>query len=307
MLIDTYLISVLCPQLLTFFLPANIVDNSLKMITGKKQTNPNSNTQQETFKQNTGRTMQWHYGGSNSKDFLQKGGKKVQLVVIKYWFVSLPTVRKKLCSFTAVPFSSLHACRWNLCGHIHTPSCGSSAGHSRRQRERGLFSLQLPRGSEFQAAVGPRPAAPTVWRRPEGQRRGSLWHRIICRSVIVPAGRDAQDCVACLCVHMKYIYAGFRSEHIFVSQGLIFICCVSTRWRRSAEKLTQEILARPFKETGPKRSLWLFILVTQAVADKKKKECFISPIVTCLTFKAKSSHQYHMISFFFFFQVKMWP
>lgn len=147
----------------------------------------------------------------------RRGG-KVQLVVIKYWFISLLTVRKKkLCSFTAVPFSSLHACRWNLFGHIHTPSCGSSAGHSRRQRERGLFSLELPRGSEFQAAVGPRPAAPTVWRRPEGQRRGSLWHRIICRSVTVPAGRDTQDCVAAyVCIWNIFMQAFAPSTSLFL-------------------------------------------------------------------------------------------
>lgn len=161
--------------------------------------------------------MQWHYGGSNSKDFLQKG-EKVQLVVIKI-LVYQPAdwLEKKLCSFTAGPFSLLHTCRWNLCGHIHTPSCGSSAGHSRRQRERGLFSLELPRGSEFQAAVGPRPAAPTVWRRPEGQRRGSLWHRIICRSVIVPAGRDTQDCVAAyVCIWNIFMQAFAPSTSLFL-------------------------------------------------------------------------------------------
>lgn len=40
--------------------------------------------------------------------------------------------------------SSFCACRWNLCGHTRTPSCGSSAGHSRREAERRVSS---PRGS----------------------------------------------------------------------------------------------------------------------------------------------------------------
>lgn len=122
-----------------------------------------------------------------------------------------------------------------------------------------LLSFQFPRGSEFQAAVGPCPAASLVWRRPEGQRQGSLWHWIICTSVTVPAGEGCSRLRVCVCVslrvrvcvHMKYIYAGICSEHIFLSQGLIFICCVSTQWRCSAKKLTQVILARPSKETPP--------------------------------------------------------
>lgn len=153
--------------------------------------------------------------------------------------------------------SSFCACRWNLCGHTRTPSCGSSAGHSRREAERRVSSPRgSPGGSESQAAVGPRPAASTVWRRPEGRSRGSLWHRIICPSVTVPAGREHSRLLRhCLCV--QYIHVGFCSERVFVSQGLIFICCVSTRWRRSAEKLTREISACPFKETGLKRRLCL--------------------------------------------------
>lgn len=122
-----------------------------------------------------------------------------------------------------------------------------------------LLSFQFPRGSEFQAAVGPCPAASLVWRRPEGQRQGSLWHWIICTSVTVPAGEGCSRlcvCVyvcahACMCVHLKYIYAGICSEHIFLSQGLIFICCVSTQWRCSAKKLTQVIFACPSKEIPP--------------------------------------------------------
>ena len=120
-----------------------------------------------------------------------------------------------------------------------------------RGRE-GLFSLHLPGGSEFQAAVGPCPAASSVWRGPEGQRQGSLWHWIICLSVIVPAGRDAQDCVSmcvcvcvCLCIR-KNIYAGFCLKHIFVSQGLIFICCMSTRCQCSVEMLTPSNLGMSF-------------------------------------------------------------
>lgn len=80
-----------------------------------------------------------------------------------------------------------------------------------RGRE-GLFSLELPRGSEFQAAVGPCPAASSVWRRPEGQRQGSLWHWIICPSVIVPAGRDARDCVSAYVCIWNIFMQGFASS-----------------------------------------------------------------------------------------------
>lgn len=63
------------------------------------------------------------------------------------------------------------------------------------QGREGVLCVQFPRGSGFQAAVGPSPAAASVWKRPEGQRWRSLWHWIICLSVILPAGRDAVVCV----------------------------------------------------------------------------------------------------------------
>lgn len=69
----------------------------------------------------------------------------------------------------------------------------------RRGREE-LLSFQFPRGSEFQAAVGPCPAASLVWRRPEGQRQGSLWHWIICTSVTVPAGEARSRLRVCVSV-----------------------------------------------------------------------------------------------------------
>lgn len=137
----------------------------------------------------------------------------------------------------------------DITAHSHTGLGKLSWSFSEAERD---SSLELPRGSEFQAAVGPCPAASSVWRGPEGQRQGSLWQWIICLSVTVPAGRDAQDYVGVsVCVHMKYIYAGFCFKHIFVSQGLIFICCVSTRSQCSAEMLTQVILACPFKDIAP--------------------------------------------------------
>ena len=49
----------------------------------------------------------------------------------------------------------------------------------------------------------------------------------------------------CLCIR-KNIYAGFCLKHIFVSQGLIFICCMSTRCQCSVEMLTPSNLGMSF-------------------------------------------------------------
>ena len=99
------------------------------------------------------------------------------------------------------------------------------------QGREGLFSPQLPRGSEFQAAVGPCPAASSVWRGPEGHRQGSLWHWIICLSVIVPAGRDSQDCVCvcvCLSAYEKYLCWVSLGAYLCFSRFNIHLLRVNT-------------------------------------------------------------------------------
>ena len=107
----------------------------------------------------------------------------------------------------------------------------------------GLFSLELPRGSEFQAAVGPCPAASLSG---GGQRvrdeapcdtKLSAWVWLC----LLGGTLKTVHVSVCVCVHKKYIYAGFSFKHVFVSQGLIFICCMSTRWQCSAEKMTSNL------------------------------------------------------------------
>lgn len=53
----------------------------------------------------------------------------------------------------------------------------------------------------------------------------------------------------CVCAYEIYLCRDLLRAHL--SQGLIFICCVSTQWQCSAKKLTQVILACPSKETPP--------------------------------------------------------
>lgn len=95
-------------------------------------------------------------------------------------------------------------------------------------------SLELPWGSEFQAAVGPCPAASSVWRGPEGQRQGSLWQWIICLSVTVPAGRDAQDCVGvcvcqCVCACEIDLCRVLLQAHLCFSRFNIHLLRVNTK------------------------------------------------------------------------------
>lgn len=199
--------------------------------------------------------MQWHYGGSNSRDFFQKG-KKVQLVVIKYWFISLLTLRKKSCA--ALPLClflrSTHAAGTFVGTFTHRAVEAQLVILGGRERE-GSLLLGAPQGKWVPGSRG----SPSSCSHCLEEARGSETRLPVTQNYLPKC-----DCACweghsrlcgCLCVHMKYIYAGFRSERVFVSQGLIFICCVSTRWRCSAEKLTQEILACPFKETAPKRTL----------------------------------------------------
>lgn len=108
----------------------------------------------------------------------------------------------------------------------------------------GLFSLEFPRGSELEAAVGPCPAASSVWRGPEGQRQGSLWHWIICLSVIVPAGRGAQDCVS-MCVYEKYFCRVLLQAHLCFSRFNIHLLHVNTvpvfRWNADTSNLSMPL------------------------------------------------------------------
>lgn len=55
----------------------------------------------------------------------------------------------------------------------------------------------------------------------------------------------------CLCV--QYLHGSFCSERVFVSQGLIFICCVSTRWRRSSREADTRNLAVSLSRHGAQR------------------------------------------------------
>lgn len=166
------------------------------------------------------------------------------LVIYCNSFHQAADLLKKLCTA---------ACSWGLLlplkWYIHILSWGSSAGHSPRQR--GTLLLRAPQGKWVPGS------------------RGSLSSCFLCleeargsetRLPVTLNYLPECDCACwegrsrlceCRCVHMKYIYAGFCFKHIFVSQGLIFICCVSTQWQCSAEKLTQVILVCPFKESAP--------------------------------------------------------
>lgn len=153
---------------------------------------------------------------------------------------------------------------WSCCTFLlgFALACGSSAGHSRRGAERRLSSPLLsssPGGSPGEASRR-QPWVPVQLLPLSEEARGSEWRLPVTLNYLPEC-----DCACweersrllrhCLCV--QYIHVGFCSERVFVSRGLIFICCVSTRWRRSAEKLTREISACPFKETGLKRRLCL--------------------------------------------------
>lgn len=94
--------------------------------------------------------------------------------------------------------SSFCACRWNLCGHTRTPSCGSSAGHSRREAERRVSS---PRGSPGGEASRRQPWVP-VQLLPlsgGGQRAGveaPCDTELSARVWLCLLGGNTQDCYA---------------------------------------------------------------------------------------------------------------
>lgn len=130
----------------------------------------------------------------------------------------------------------------------HILSCGSSAGRSPRQR--GTLLLGAPQGKWVPGSRGSLSSCFLCLE----EARGSETRLPVTLNYLPECdcacweGRSRLCVCVCVCVHMKYICTGFCFEHIFVSQGLIFICCVSTQWQCSAEELTQVILACPFKE-----------------------------------------------------------
>lgn len=113
-----------------------------------------------------------------------------------------------------------------------------------RGRE-GLFSLELPRGSELEAAVGPCPAASSVWRGPEGSET---------RLPVTLNYLPECDC-ACwegcsrlserVCVYEKYLCRVLLQAHLCFSRFNIHLLHVNTvpvfSWNADTSNLSMSL------------------------------------------------------------------
>lgn len=122
----------------------------------------------------------------------------------------------------------------------HILSCGSSAGHSPRQR-----GTLLPWAPQGKWVPGSRGSLSSCFLCLEGAR-GSATRLSVTLNYLPEC-----DCAcweglsrfckrAYVCIWKKYLCL----EHIFASQGFRFICCVSTQCHCSAEMLTQVIASK---------------------------------------------------------------
>lgn len=114
-----------------------------------------------------------------------------------------------------------------------------------RGRE-GLFSLELPRGSEFQAAVGPCPAASSVWRRPEGQTRLPVTLNYLpeCDCACWEGRSRLCECVY-VCAYEIYLCRVLLQAHLCFSRFNIHLLLVNTvamfSWEADTSNLSMSL------------------------------------------------------------------